>query len=63
MTLRWHEAASKMFAWGAIKHRVWPAHGPTGFYAKSGMDVHGPYPSAKDAREACRKAELRETDQ
>ena len=60
--LQWHETPAKIFAHGLIKHKVWPAHGLTGFYAKSGIDIHGPYETAQAARRACGEIETQENN-
>jgi hypothetical protein len=60
MRLRWYETLQNMSARGIIKHKVWRAHAEMTFYAKSGMDVHGPYPTAQEARKACVAIEEKE---
>jgi len=60
MSLRWYERAEKIWAYGTVRHRIWPAFASKGFYAKSGLDVHGPYSSASDARKACADIESKE---
>jgi hypothetical protein len=60
MKLRWHERQQNMFAQGLLNHQV--ASETDGFYAKSGMDVHGPYETAQEARRACEACELQENN-
>ena len=51
--MRWTEAENGMVAYGKIKHKIWRAVITSGFYAKSGLDLHGPYKTASEARAAC----------
>jgi hypothetical protein len=62
MKLQWHESRLKMFAHGLLKHKVWPASVTDEFYAKSGIDIHGPYQTAQAARRACGKIETQENN-
>jgi hypothetical protein len=60
MKLKWIDCGSKMIAHGSASHKIWPAHGEPGFYAKSGMDVHGPYRTALEACIVCGEIETPE---
>lgn len=51
--MRWMQTHNGIVAYGSVKHKVWPAAVTGGFYAKSGLDTHGPYQSAKEAQAAC----------
>ena len=56
------ETANGSVSFGLIKHKVWFASMTGSFYAKSGLDMHGPYGTAAEARKACAEIEAKETD-
>jgi hypothetical protein len=59
--MRWLETGNALVAYGSINHKVWPSGIQRGFYAKSGLDVHGPYNTAAEARIACVEIEKKES--
>lgn len=55
----WVKSGDKLVRWGRVRHRVWPATVTPGFYAKSALDVHGPYDTSLAAVAACDKIEAK----